>query len=191
MVRAGSVLVVCTGNVCRSPYLERRLRHDLAGTGIEVSSAGTHALVDRAMDPGSQSLLASAGIEGADFRARQLAPDLISGADLVLATAREHRSTAARMHPASLRKIITLSDLADLLDGVSAEDVAGRHGTGTWVAQVVSAALARRALVPARQDGVDITDPIGQSRSVFERMAREIESALQVIVPVLRGPSVE
>lgn len=110
---------------------------------------------------------------------------------VLISFSQQRGSIAARLQPASLRKIITVSDLADLLDGVSAEDVAARQGTGTWVAQVLSAALARRAMVAARQTGVDITDPIGQPRPVLERMAREIESALQVIVPVLRGPSVE
>ena len=51
--QAGSILVVCTGNVCRSPYIERRLRHELAGTGIEVTSAGTRALVGHDMDAGT------------------------------------------------------------------------------------------------------------------------------------------
>ena len=63
MVSAGSVLVVCTGNVCRSPYIERRLRHELAGTGIEVTSAGTRALVGRDMDAGSRDILQRSGVD--------------------------------------------------------------------------------------------------------------------------------
>lgn len=187
MPQAGSVLVVCTGNVCRSPYIERRLRHELAGTGITVTSGGTHALVDRPMDRGSSMLLEAGGVPGQDFRARQLTRAMVAEADLVLAAAREHRSAAARLHPPAIRTAMTLRDLADLLADVTPAEVMARAASGTWVAQVVSAAQSRRALVPARQEAVDITDPFGAPGAVFERMAGEVEAALQVIVPVLRG----
>lgn len=189
MSQAGSVLVVCTGNVCRSPYIEMRLRHELTGTGITVTSGGTHALVGRPMDSGSSLLLEAGGAPGQDFRARQLDRAMVAEADLVLAAAREHRSAVARVHPPALHTALTLRDLADLLEGVSAAEIQARRLPGTGVAQVVSSARARRALVPARQSGVDITDPFGQPAAVFARMAEEVEAALQVIVPVLRGSS--
>ncbi|MFN2347245.1 MAG: low molecular weight phosphatase family protein [Dermatophilaceae bacterium] len=187
VLRPGSVLVVCTGNVCRSPYVERRLRQDLADTGVEVTSAGSGALVDSPMEPHSRALLEASGADGASFRARQLSPHLVASADLVIATARENRSAAARLHSSALRTSLTLRDLADLLDGVTAADVAARHATGSWVTQVLKAALARRAVVPARQRDIDITDPFGQSFAAFQRMAAEVEPALRIVVPVLRG----
>ncbi|MGA8046837.1 MAG: low molecular weight phosphatase family protein [Dermatophilaceae bacterium] len=189
MSDAGSILVVCTGNLCRSPYIERRLRQELEGTGITVASAGTHALVRERMDRESEILLDAWGAQARDFRARQLTKELVAPADLVLAAAREHRSAVARMHPPALRTAVTLRDLADLLAGVTAADVRAQNLSGTWVAQVHAAAKARRSSVPARQSGVDVTDPIGRSRSVFERMAAEVEAALRVVVPVLRGPT--
>ena len=189
VLKGGSILVLCTGNVCRSPYIEMRLRHDLAGTGIDVTSAGTHALVGRPMDAGSTRLLEVGGVSVQDFRARQLARELVAEADLVLATAREHRSAAARLYPSAMRTALTLRDLADLLAGVTPADVRSRDLPGSWVAQVVSTARARRALVPARQDGVDVSDPIGLPQAAFVRMANEVELALAVIVPVLRGAS--
>lgn len=189
MAQAGSILVVCTGNVCRSPYIERRLRHELDGTGIDVTSGGTYALVDRPMDAGSSRLLAASGLPGPEFRARQLEREMVADADLVLAAAREHRSAAARLHPPAIRKVVTLRDLADLLTGVTPAEVFAREVSGSWVTQVVSIALARRAHVPARQDGVDISDPFGLPQAAFEQMADEVEAALAVIVPLLRGAS--
>ncbi|MFQ6171913.1 low molecular weight phosphatase family protein [Oryzobacter sp. R7] len=187
MTLSGSVLVVCTGNVCRSPYVERRLRHELAGTGIEVTSAGTGALVGRDMDPSSRDLLERAGVDAAGFTARALTPELVSGSDLVIAAAREHRAAAARLAPAALRRTLTLTDLADLLDGVSAQEVVDAGVPGSWVRQVAAVAVSRRGLVAARQEAVDITDPIGQGPAVFARMATEVEAALARVVPVLRG----
>jgi len=181
----GSILVVCTGNVCRSPYLERRLRHELAGTGIAVESAGTKALAGLDMDDGTRERLDAAASDAKGFRARQVTPEMVAGADLVLTAAREHRGAAARLHPAALRKALTLRDLADLLQGVSPQDVADAGAPGSWVSQVVAVASSRRPIVVARQEGVDLVDPIGQPSRVFRRMADEAEDALRVIVPVL------
>lgn len=189
MPKGGSILVLCTGNVCRSPYIEMRLQHELAGTGITVTSGGTRALVGRPMDPGSSRLLEVGGVSVQDFRARQLAREMVAQADLVLAAAREHRSAAARLYPPAMRTAITLRDLADLLAGVTPAEVRSRDVPGSWVAQVVSTARSRRALVPARQDAVDVTDPFGLPQDAFERMANEIEAVVAVIVPVLRGAS--
>ena len=82
---------------------------------------------------------------------------------------------------------MTLRDLADLLTGVDAADVAAAGLEGTWVTQTAAFAASRRGRVPARQDGVDITDPIGRPRGVFEQMAAEVEDALRPVVDVLRG----
>ena len=41
------ILVVCIGNICRSPTVEALLKSRLAERGIDVSSAGIHALVDK------------------------------------------------------------------------------------------------------------------------------------------------
>lgn len=184
-MRAGSILVVCTGNVCRSPYIEERLRNALKDCGVEVTSAGTHALVGQPMHRGSKAQLTAVGGGEERFRARQLTSEMVAEADLILAAAREHRSAAARTRPSALRKALTLRDLADLLEGVASTDIRARREPGTWVTQVLEAALSRRAVVPARQQLIDITDPIGRPNSAFRQMAAEVDDALRVIIPVL------
>lgn len=183
----GILLVVCTGNVCRSPYIERRLRQELAGTGVDVSSAGTAALVGRDMDPGTRLRLGAVGGPVDGFEARLLTPELVGAADLVVTAAREHRAAAARLRPAALARIFTLRDLADLLDGLTVADVLAVGSDGSWVRKVAAAAALRRGLVPARQEGVDVTDPIGRPPREFERMAAEVEAALRPVVALVRG----
>jgi len=61
------------------------------------------------MDPGSSRLLELGGVPAQDFRARQLAREMVAEADLVLAAAREHRSVAARLFPPAMRAITTSS----------------------------------------------------------------------------------
>jgi protein-tyrosine phosphatase len=189
VVRAGAVLVVCTGNVCRSPYLERRLRHELGGTGIDVTSAGTQALVGHDMDAGTRDLLQHKGIDATAFSARQLTADLVASADLVITAAREHRAAAARLHPAAMARTFTLRDLGDLLSNLSVDDSAVTDVDARWVRQVATTASRRRGLVPARQHGIDVTDPIGGPPSRFMLMADEIDDALAPIAAALRrGP---
>ncbi|STK79718.1 phosphotyrosine-protein phosphatase [Escherichia coli] len=43
-LKFNSILVVCTGNICRSPIGERLLRKRLPG--VKVKSAGVHGLVN-------------------------------------------------------------------------------------------------------------------------------------------------
>lgn len=183
---AGSVLVVCTGNVCRSPYLERRLAAELDGTGIRVTSAGTRALVGHDMDPSTRALLEQAGVDADGFSARQLTAELVAEADLVLTAAREHRTAAAQLNPSALRRVMTLRDLADLLEGVDLSAHRPLDPAAPWVRQVVEAASMRRSLVPARQDDVDVTDPIGGPPELFARMAAEVDAALPAVVRALR-----
>ena len=189
MSRTGSILVVCTGNVCRSPYLERRLRHELAGTGIAVESAGTKALAGLDMDDGTRERLDAAASDAKGFRARQVTPELVAGADLVLAAAREHRTSVAQLHPAALRRVFTVRDFADLVDGLTVVDPDAdplADLDASWVRQVAAAAARRRGSIVARQSGVDITDPIGGPPSAFGQMANEVDAALVPIVRALR-----
>ncbi|QKE85627.1 low molecular weight phosphatase family protein [Arthrobacter sp. NEB 688] len=189
MTNSGTVLVVCTGNVCRSPYLERRLRQELVGTGITVSGAGTRALTGRGMDPGTRERLLAVGADVDGFAARDLTPQLMREADLVVTAAREHRAAATRLFPGALRRTITLRDLADLLDGVAPADLLQPPPAdgASWVRHVADRALLRRGTVPARQDGVDVHDPIGEGAEGFALMARQIDDALGPVVAALRA----
>ena len=88
------VLVVCTGNICRSAMGAAFLREHLRAAGVagvEVASAGTHAEAGRPALPAAVS--AAATIRG-DLSAHRATPlDLVSAreADVILCAAREHR----------------------------------------------------------------------------------------------------
>lgn len=108
-VRPGTILVICAGNVCRSPYLERRLAQELEGASVHRCLERRHSeLVGRDMDPGSEGLLERAGAWSEGFVARRLTAELVAGADLVITAAREHRTAAAQLHPRALRRVFTL-----------------------------------------------------------------------------------
>lgn len=184
--RGGSILVVCTGNVCRSPYIHLRLAEALNDLGIDVSSAGTGALVGRPVDPGSAALLDAAHVDSSAFRARQLTAQLVQDADLVLTATHSHRRQVVQEVPAALRKTFALTDFADLVEGLQLDDLATVRGC-SLVSRVASAAADRRHLVHARTDeDADIVDPFRRGADVFAQMERQTMPSLDVVVNTLR-----
>ena len=112
------VLFVCTGNVCRSPMAERLLAARLGeSAGVTVSSAGTRALAGYAMDAPSAAVLRELGGDPTGHVARQLGPDELAAADLVLATDSANRGIVVRERPAVLHRAFTLREFARLSAG--------------------------------------------------------------------------
>jgi protein-tyrosine phosphatase len=100
------VLVVCVGNICRSPMAEGLLRARLAGhPGLSVGSAGLAALVGAPADPTAQELLRARGIDLAGHRARQLTPEMVAAHDLVLVMEKEHEWEVLDLVPEARGKV--------------------------------------------------------------------------------------
>jgi protein-tyrosine phosphatase len=112
------VLMVCMGNICRSPTAEAVLRQQLAQAGlagfVEVDSAGTHAFhVGEAPDPRSQHHAARRGYDLSVLRARRVAPLDYERFDLLLAMDWDNLhllEDAAPPEPAIRRKLRRLVD---------------------------------------------------------------------------------
>jgi protein-tyrosine phosphatase len=100
------VLMVCAGNICRSPMAEGLLRSRFIGRpGATVASAGIAALAGRPADPIACELLAAHGIDISDHRARQLTADLVTGHDLVLVMEQAHVRAVELMFPVARGRV--------------------------------------------------------------------------------------
>lgn len=93
------ILVVCVGNICRSPTAEILLRRDLPRAGLIVESAGLAAVAGAGIDPRAAEVLAAHGLEAGGHVARQVTPALIDGADLVLAMEKRHLAALHAIAP--------------------------------------------------------------------------------------------
>src|SRR6266511_914928 len=113
------VLVVCTGNVCRSPIAEGLLRAAFAERmghdAPEVASAGTMGWTGSGADPNSIRAAAERGVDISDHLAREISDEDVARADLVVAVAPEHaRALAAE----AASRTFTLKELVRLLEAL-------------------------------------------------------------------------
>ncbi len=89
------ILLVCTGNICRSPIAAALLQRALAERrveGMEVASAGTGAWDGAPVSEGAYLVGLERGLDLSSHRARLLTRELVEEADLVLTMARHHRA---------------------------------------------------------------------------------------------------
>ncbi|WP_157962547.1 hypothetical protein [Homoserinimonas sp. OAct 916] len=182
------VLFVCTGNICRSPYAEYSLRENLRlkhASGIRVLSAGTRAVVDRGAAEDVLALLAEHGINGADFRAQALNPDMIETADLVLTASANHRSAVVQMVPRAHSRTFTIRQFARLAlvaQPATSDDDSPR----TRVQELVRACAAVRGVAgPSIGSADDVEDPWGGPAAGYRRMAETLRDPLRTITTAL------
>lgn len=105
-----SVLVVCIGNICRSPMAEVLIA--AAMPHLIVSSAGIGALVGHSADPLARELMAGRGLNIGSHRARQLTGQMCQEADLILVMDEEQRAHVAQRHPFTRGKLFRLGEAA-------------------------------------------------------------------------------
>lgn len=158
MSRPIRVLMVCTGNICRSPTAEGVLRRKLADAGlgsqVEVESAGT---VDyHAGSPPDQRAQQSAQRRGYDLsrqRARALRSSDFERFDLLLAMDSEH-----------------LDRLVDLCPG-----------------PLVGRVRLLMDYSPGRPRGTGVPDPYYGAPAGFERVLDLIEEGCEGLIKELRA----
>jgi protein-tyrosine phosphatase len=174
-VEHSDILVVCTGNVCRSPYIAARLKSELPR--LSVGAAGTGALVGRQPTPPVASLLAARGAVDELPNARSISRRLVRGAALVLTAERGHRVATDRLGASD--RAFTLLELARLIREAGCPSGLGVDG-------VVD--LGRRGVAQGdeRDHQDDLADPFGLSLDRYAEMAARVELALDAIVPALR-----
>ena len=188
------VLVVCTGNVCRSPLAERALQAALdaatpeGATGVRVVSAGTGALAGEPMTDEAADAVVRAGGDPAGHRARDLVPAQVREAALVLTATRDHRADVVRLVPAAVRRTFTLREAGRLAqaraDGVTGADPAERLGSLAGVL-----ARARGSLLAADPADDDVLDPFRRGPEAWQATEEQLVPALRALAAALSPPA--
>lgn len=173
------VLIVCTANAIRSPFVEHLLRARLADAGVVapvISSAGTAARPERAAVPEAVDLGREYGLDLAPHRTRRLDEMLLRQSTTVLCAAAVHRRAVLDMRPDDLDTTFTVREFARLL-----REEPGVSVAGDWETLVSRLARGRTRARPVSADDDDIVDPIGRSATVWREFERTTVDAVQTI----------
>lgn len=109
-----SVLVVCVGNICRSPVAERLLAQYCPE--LRVESAGIAALVGNAASRDSAEVAAQYGVSVEGHVARQFSREIAAGFDLILVLEKGHMKAVSQQAPEVTGKTMLLGQWMDKSD---------------------------------------------------------------------------
>jgi protein-tyrosine phosphatase len=102
------ILVVCEGNICRSPMAAGILSAALPNRSI--LSAGLSALIGMPADPIAVRLMRARGIDISSHRGSQLNSEMCKHADLVLVMSSGQRKEVEHAYPTACGRVFRIGD---------------------------------------------------------------------------------
>jgi protein-tyrosine phosphatase len=176
------ILFVCTGNICRSATALQFLKAKLTNSQVHLDSAGTHALENAGMPPQAQQAQSELNVSPQNHVSKQLTPELLEQADLVLTATAEHRSDVVRTLVKANRYTFTMLEFAELIEFVN------NPGESDFEIETIPTNLSEKLHVIASARGYlnseknrDIEDPFTKELSVYREVAQQIDEATTVI----------
>ncbi len=108
------ILVVCAGNICRSPMGEAFFKQALADKGYTIDSAGIVGLVDHPADDKAIKVMNDIGIDISDHRGKKLTGELITEFDLILVMENKHIKDIVQQWPFSNGRVFRIGHWLDM-----------------------------------------------------------------------------
>lgn len=150
--RPAQILIVCTGNTCRSPMAEAILNsllheHGLSSQYVAVS-AGTAAAPGM---PAAENAIETMASDGLDLQGHESSPvsnQLVAKASLILTMTQSHKTEMIQRFPEAAARVYTLGEYA------------GEPFGADW----------------------EVDDPVGGSRQMYESCRRDLRSAMIRVV---------
>ncbi|RKT99083.1 protein tyrosine phosphatase [Burkholderia sp. Nafp2/4-1b] len=135
--RSRSILVLCDGNICRSPMavamLARRFPSD------RIDSAGLVALVGNRAEPIAVALMRSRGIDISDHIAKQVSWSMAKSADVIFTMTDAQKKRVEALYPFARGRVFRIGHL-------SGSDVADPYQRGEaafeWALKDIESAVA-------------------------------------------------
>lgn len=150
------VLVVCTGNICRTPMakslLQAKVREENLEHVIAIDSAGLWAYPGDAVAENTLLVCAEHGLDVSTHQAKPIEPALVNQSDLILCMEEKHKHDLGAIFPHLKDRIFTLKEFA----------------------------------FPSHRQRLSIADPIGQGIQAYRRTFRLIEREIARIWPEIK-----
>jgi len=123
------MLLICSGNTCRSPMAEAIAKHMLAeqrglnqdeleAAGVTVMSAGVFASPGQPATPEAVEALRPMGIDLSGHRSQPVTPEMVQDADVIYTMTRRHREALLALSPGAADKIHPLDPNGDVDDPI-------------------------------------------------------------------------
>lgn len=103
-----NILVLCLGNICRSPMAEGLLKKRLPNKNI--FSAGLRGMTGWTADPFSIQVMQENGIDISNHRAKNLTKQMVENADLILTMEKHQVDIVESRFPESKGKVMRLGE---------------------------------------------------------------------------------
>jgi protein-tyrosine phosphatase len=185
------ILVVCTGNICRSPIAEGVLRAEfgrrLSERAPEVISAGTAGWEGSPAMPESVDAAAERGADISEHVAHRLASHDIERADLIIGMSSEHRDDVVRSTPGAAQKTFTLKELVRLLEELPPVESTSADAASSWLLRVRQAQDLRRSGFAGNPQDEDVADPLGLPFESYRAVAWDVDEWCARLVDALLG----
>ena len=161
-----SVLVVCTGNQCRSPMAAAMLERDLGqrSLAVRVESAG-FVSEGAPCPPEVDKVMAALGYDLSGHRSRMVGESVLESADLVIGMTRQHLIDISLTAPPAKARAFTLVELVNLAERAGPRQPGER--LPAWLSRVGASRNGSSVLNLPLSD--DIPDPIGRPLAAYVR----------------------
>lgn len=184
-----TLLAVCTGNICRSPAMERLLAHVFAGESeIRVHSGGTYAHDGWDMQSPMKERVRDYGADAEGFVAQQVTPEMVRSSDLILTATGVHVEDVLAEVPDAAGRTFTVREFERLVEGIGSDRL-------RVVREKPTTAQRLAALVPlvdeqrrggARAGGEDdVVDPYMLPEDVYDDSFRQLSEPIEALAQAL------
>ena len=109
------ILIVCTGNTCRSPMagaLAAKLAGEEFGREVEIKTAGIAAFPGAPASPQAVTVMEEKGLDLAEHTAQPVSLELVEWAELILTMTAGHKQVMLGQFPQAGQKLFTLGEYA-------------------------------------------------------------------------------
>lgn len=127
-----TILMVCTGNTCRSPMAQSMAKQiiaqqrnipvdDLSTANVEVLSAGIYATAGASASTEAVAVMNKRGLDLSRHRSQPLTPEMVHEADVIYCMTHAHRQSLVQMVPSAADKTLPLNPQDDVDDPIGSD----------------------------------------------------------------------